>query len=175
MASTCASCQGTSPTTRKKSQLRSCHAQRRRRHSKHAHVGFQHLCADILCILQDSDQALKRNLSRRLTSMLKHAPSLRQRTESGCFRERNWYKSAFVSLDVRLPVCTMELVSDIGEPKVNTRSSCLNRLRAPEASFFSSLKSESSPFVWYQNVSSISPSLCHSTSTMTASMALVDL
>lgn len=90
--------------------------------------GVRYLWVDALCIMQDSEQDLKHELSYMGDIYANSHFTITARDSKsctdGCFRTRNWATSAIVPTGIRLP-------EDIAQGSgLNKRTSCLNRLMA---------------------------------------------
>ena len=97
-------------------------------------LGVKYLWVDSLCILQDSEEDLKQEVSYMdeiyantwFTIAAKDSPSC----TSGLFHRRNWPTSAIIPTEIRMPSLVIQQKTLIRDRAVNARTSCKNRLMA---------------------------------------------
>ena len=97
-------------------------------------LGIRYMWIDALCILQDSEEDLIREIAYMgdiyANSFLTIAAKFSENCHDGCFRKRNYPMTAIYPLDIRLPAGTREKDSRIYGRTKNRRTSSMNKLMA---------------------------------------------
>ena len=97
-------------------------------------LGIRYIWIDALCILQDSEEDLRREIAYMsdiyANSLLTVAAKVSGTYHDGCFRKRSWPTSALYPLDIRLAAGTRDKKSCIHGRTKYSRTSNMNRLMA---------------------------------------------